>query len=285
MTIVADCGSTKTAWVDVATGQRVDTEGLNPHFTTDAAFCTAFDAVRQRFATAEGPTAVHFYGAGCGQPEQQRRVALLLEQCFGTADVHVATDMLAACRATSSGRTSVVAILGTGSNLCLYDGHHIACQPTSTGYILGDRGSANHVGRLLLDDYLAHRMPLEQRQRFSDTFGLTDSQLLDAVYHQPNPNRFLGRLASMATGRQDDDYCTNLIVKAIDEWRRLDLDPLLAANTERLAQWDGALQFVGGFAKAVEGLLQRYFATQSSYTVASVARTPIEGLLLYHKNC
>lgn len=285
MTIVADCGSTKTAWVDVATGQRVDTEGLNPHFTTDATFCTAFDAVRQRFATAEGPTAVHFYGAGCGQPEQQRRVARLLEQCFGTADVHVATDMLAACRATSSGHPSVVAILGTGSNLCLFDGERITHQPTSTGYVLGDWGSANHVGRMLLDEYLSHRMPYDLRQLFHATFRMSDAKLIDAVYHQPHPNRFLGHLATFAAEHVDDEYCNNVIVNAIQTWDELCLAPLLLGKKTFLQQWDQQIRFVGGFAKAIEVVLQTYYRTTGTYAVAPVAANPIEGLLRYHKNC
>ena len=44
MILVADSGSTKTTWADVTTGNKVVTEGLNPHFSTDK---QVLDACRQ----------------------------------------------------------------------------------------------------------------------------------------------------------------------------------------------------------------------------------------------
>lgn len=285
MTIVADCGSTKTAWVDVATGQRFDTQGLNPHFTTDEALLAACAAVRRQYPPFDAQPSIHFYGAGCGLPQQQRRVARLLEQGFGTADVHVETDMLAACRAVSHGHHSVVAILGTGSNICLFDGERIVHQPTSTGYILGDRGSANHVGRLLLDEYLTRRMPSAERRLFHAACRMSDAELMDAVYHQPCPNRFLGQLAVFAVQNMADEYCARIIGQAVDEWYHNCLSPLAEGKTKSTSQWDGTVNFVGGFAKAIEPVLQTCFGTRDTYAVGRVVANPIEGLLQYHKNC
>ena len=159
MILIADSGSTKTTWMEVISGNKIVTEGLNPHFTTDERLLSVCDFVRQQFSNINSPDSIHFYGAGCGNNTQRNRVKKLLSAGFNTENVEVETDMLGACRAVSTGRESLVAILGTGSNACFFDGYKIKYQPTSTGYILGDKGSANHVGRLLLDEYLTHVMP------------------------------------------------------------------------------------------------------------------------------
>ena len=277
MILVADSGSTKTTWAAVGSDSKVVTEGLNPHFTTDEAFLAACSVVRQQFSILNSQFSIYFYGAGCGNASQRERVERLLSAGFCAAEVHVETDMLGACRAVSGGRPSLVAILGTGSNACHYDGLRIACQPVSTGFILGDQGSANHVGRILLNDYLTHRMPEETRCMFHDSYPMSDDQLIDAVYHRPTPNRFLASLAPFAVHRQEDDYCRGVITEALYDWRH----GMLATLQEQSGISGEQLNLVGGFAKAIEPTL-RSFMSSDELTVGTVMADPIEGLRQYH---
>lgn len=277
MTIIADSGSTKTTWMEVESGNKVVTEGLNPHFTSDEHFLAACQQVRNNFQLTSFDFPLFFYGAGCGNASQRERVERLLSAGFCAAEVHVETDMLGACRAVSGGRPSLVAILGTGSNACCYDGLRIACQPVSTGFILGDQGSANHVGRILLNDYLTHRMPEEVRCMFHDNYPMTDDQLIDAVYHQSNPNRFLASLAPFAVHRQEADYCRSVITEALYDWRH----GMLATLQEQSGIFEGQLNLVGGFAKAIEPTL-RSFMSSDELAVGTVMADPIEGLRQYH---
>ena len=286
MILIADSGSTKTTWMDVSSGNKVVTEGLNPHFTSDEAFLAACQQVREHFQlSAEARDLdertfnfqLYFYGAGCGNASQRERVERLLSAFFCTGDIHVETDMLGACRAVSGERPSLVAILGTGSNACFYNGQAIACQPTSTGFILGDHGSANHVGRILLNDYLTHRMPKEVRDMFFDTYRLTDGQLIDAVYHKPTPNRFLASLAPFAVQHPNDEYCVGVISEALYDWYHGPLQVL----REQSGYDEGEINFVGGFAKAIEDILRCFFS-DDTLAVGTVADDPIEGLRHYH---
>ena len=282
MILIADSGSTKTTWMEVGSGNKVVTEGLNPHFTTDEAFLAACFTVRQQLALHSPLSALHFYGAGCGLPIQRKRVASLLAKAFGTSDVHVETDMLGACRATAGDKPALVAILGTGSNACLYDGHRIKYQPVSTGYILGDTGSANHVGRLLLNGYLTHRMPGKLRYLFHDTYQMSDAQFINAVYHQPHPNRFLASLAVFAANHQEEDYCNDVIVDAISLWYFEVLKPLYWHRSYfPSTEWGGSVHLVGGFAMAIEPLLKVLFE-EGPIQLASVVADPIDGLRRYH---
>ncbi len=273
MILLADSGSTKTTWMELETGNKVVTEGLNPHFTTDEQFSKACNDVMERLGV---PNRVYFYGAGCGNNAQRHRVQRLLASDFNADNVDVETDMLGACRATAGNQPSLVAILGTGSNACLYDGEKITHQPTSTGYILGDKGSANHVGRVLLNGYLTHHMPSRLRHMFHDAYHLSDAHLIDAVYHQPHPNRFLASLAPFAVQHIDDDYCRRVVSFTLEDWW---LDALMP-----LYRKDDALplRIVGGYAKAIESML-RSVMENNGLSVFTVLADPIDGLREYHQ--
>ena len=275
MILIADSGSTKTTWMEVESGNKVVTEGLNPHFTTEEQFLTACQQVRQHFSTLHSPLSVFFYGAGCGLAAQRKKVADWLTKAFESSDVHVETDMLAACRATAGDQPALVAILGTGSNACYYDGQQIAYQAPSTGYILGDEGSANHIGRRMLQDYLAGCMPRNISSRFHEAYPMTREAFLDAVYHQPNANRFLASLAKFAVEHINDDYCSSEILFCLEEWYNYQLDNLI-----KITHCKG-LYLVGGFAAHIISLIERVVENHG-LEVKGVVADPIDGLRQYH---
>ena len=276
MILIADSGSTKTTWMVVETGDKVVTEGLNPHFTSDEAFLAACGVVRQQFSILNSQFSILFYGAGCGSGVQRERVKGLLQKGFGTEDVAVETDMLGACRAVCGREAGVVGILGTGSNACYYDGEKIIRQAVSTGYILGDHGSANHVGRRLLQDYLAGRMPTELAARFHDAYPQTKEEFLDAVYHQPQANRFLASLAKFAVEHIHDDYCSSGILTSLYEWYSYQLEALQKSS------FCDRLYLVGGFAARIKPLLD-VVAKENELVIRNIVADPIEGLREFHR--
>lgn len=279
MILIADSGSTKTTWMEVTTGNKIVTEGLNPHFTTDEQFLAACSTVRQSFHLSSINFQLFFYGAGCGNDSQHERVERLLMASLRPETLSVATDMLGACRAVSGHRESLVGILGTGSNICYYDGQRIVNQPVSTGYVMGDNGSANHVGRILLNDYLTRRMPEGVRVLFYETYPLSDNQFIDTVYHRPHPNRFLASLAPFAAAHQGNEYCNHVILTALFDWHHGPVETL----QQQTGQTEGILNIVGGFAKAIEPTLRRYFA-DNCLSVGTILADPIDGLQIFHSS-
>ena len=275
MTLIADSGSTKTTWMVAETGNKIVTEGLNPHFTSNELFLTACETVVKDLTTETAPKSLFFYGAGCGNKEQSGRVKQLLATAFGIDDVHVETDMLGACRAVCGNHDGLVGILGTGSNACYYDGKEIALRCPSTGYILGDEGSANHVGRRLLQDYLTGNMPRNMATRFHEAYPMTHDEFMDAVYHQPNPNRFLASLAQFALKNINDDYCSSEILVSLYDWYNYQLDNVCTLSRCR------ELNLVGGFAARIKPLIE-VIANDHGLTIKNVVADPIEGLTAYH---
>lgn len=278
MILIADSGSTKTTWVDVTSGNKIVTEGLNPHFCSDEQILAACSVVYNYFQLSTFNFQLYFYGAGCGNTLQRERIERLLSAGLLTGDIHVETDMLGACRAVSGNRESIVAILGTGSNACYFDGKEIKWQPTSTGYIMGDNGSANHVGRILLNDFLTERMPQETRQLFHEAFPMTDDQLINTVYHGDSPNRFLASLAPFAVENEKCEYCNKVIYEALYDWYH----GLIENICKHTGYQRGTINFVGSFAKAIEKNISD-FLTNKSLHVGAIVADPIDGLREFHK--
>lgn len=276
MILIADSGSTKTAWALAGKRGTVVTEGLNPHFSTDEAFLAACAEVRNRFGIKREGLAIHFYGAGCGSEVQRGRVRELLQKAFGTGNVEVETDMLGACRAVCGTEAGIVGILGTGSNACYYDGRAIVCQAFSTGWILGDEGSANHVGRHLLHGYLTGCMPPELQKRFASDYPLSNEQFMDKVYHEPHANRFLASLAPFALRNYRFAYCYFAVLDSLKLWYFHQLADLKCRFGCR------EVSIAGGFGAAIGKGTIEAFEEECKVKVVRRVADPVGGLVRYH---
>ena len=276
MILVADSGSTKTTWAVVETGTKLVTEGLNPLFVTDEQVHTVCQTVRKQLFASDNPSRIYFYGAGCGNILQQSRMQKLLEKEFCATQVSVETDMLGACRAVSDNKATLVGILGTGSNVCYYDGEKIAAKSVSLGYILGDEGSANYMGRMLLTDYLTGKMPEDIATLFREAYPYSYEEWIDRIYNKPNANRFLASLARFATDHIDLMERENNIWYVVDQWHSAQLGDLI------MQTHCCHIDIVGGFAKAIEAGLRKTL-TDYGIEVGTVVADPIDGLIAFHK--
>lgn len=276
MILVADSGSTKTTWAVVETGNKTVTEGLNPLFVTDEQVHTVCQTVRKQLFASGFPSRIYFYGAGCGNKLQQSLMQKLLEKEFSATQVTVETDMLGACRAVSDNKATLVGILGTGSNVCYYDGEKIAAKSVSLGYILGDEGSANYMGRMLLTDYLTGKMPKDIATLFHEAYPYSYEEWIDRIYNKPNANRFLASLARFATDHIDLMERENNIWYVVDQWHSARLGDLT------MQTHCCHIDIVGGFAKAIESGLRKTL-TDYGIEVGTVVADPIDGLIEFHK--
>ena len=126
MIIIADSGSTKTAWTIISNNGSMTstrTQGLNPVFTSQEGIVEAFNIVKDAASPLmqkDEPIEIYFYSAGMDSDEAFGRIERPMQTIFPNAKIEVQSDLLAACRATCGRKPGMVAILGTGSNSCLY---------------------------------------------------------------------------------------------------------------------------------------------------------------------
>ena len=223
MMLIADGGSTKTTWCAVdAHGARsfFHTEGYNPEFIGTAGIIAS---LRQHLPAALAPATVaevHYYGASVVSAPQVATVAAAMQAVFPQARVFVGHDLLAAARALLGRQPGFAAILGTGTNSCVYDGERVAHNVDSLGYFLGDEGSGAFIGKALLRDYLRGDMPPELAAAFQATYGLGRDDIFDQLYNQPFPNRFIAGFAKFAADHWPASYCQQLVTDAFDAFFR-----------------------------------------------------------------
>lgn len=268
MIIIADSGSTKTEWAirgETGRWDRVTTAGLNPRVTSDAQFRSVLEDVKCELPTWDGRLEVFFYGAGCGTEAMQARVRGLLAEVFAGAEgIVVEGDLLGACRAVSEGKRGVVGILGTGSNACLFDGVRIVRQVPSTGYILGDEGSGNHIGRRLLKDFLTGRMPAE----VSGEMKTTKEEAMGRIYGGEFPNRYMATFAPVAYRHRETDYGRRLLREVFEAFWREMVCPIADGGEVRL---------VGSVAAAFEREIRA--AAPEGFCIERVVKSPIDCLI------
>src|SRR5690606_3640922 len=95
-------------------------------------------------------TEVYYYGAGVHSDDKADIIKDAFSKFFTKAQLSIGHDLLAAARALLGTNAGFAAILGTGTNTCIYDGEDITLNIDSAAYILGDEGSGSYIGKKLL---------------------------------------------------------------------------------------------------------------------------------------
>lgn len=277
--LLSDSGSTKTDWCLVEGGTevlRVETGGTNPFFQTPERIGQEIDTALVPRLGAYAIRSVFFYGAGCAFPDKIETVRAVLATRFPGAHVEVGSDMTAAARALCGRRPGIACILGTGSNSCLWNGEAIEANVSPLGFILGDEGSGAVLGRRLVGDCLKNRLPRGLREEFLARFDLTPAAILERVYRQPFPNRFLASLSPFLAEHID-----------VPEIRVIVFDGFTDFFRRNVMQYDGwdrlEIHCTGSVAYYYREVL-REAAAACGLRPGTVVRSPMAGLVAFHSS-
>ncbi|SHI88248.1 BadF/BadG/BcrA/BcrD ATPase family protein [Hymenobacter daecheongensis DSM 21074] len=277
MVIIADGGSTKTNWClidDEGTRIYFNTEGYNPDFVGTEAILASLRQNLPDTLAQERITEVHYYGAGISSARKAEIVAAAMRQVFTAAKVVVDHDLLAAARALLGTGSGFAAILGTGTNSCLYDGQKITYSVDSLGYFLGDEGSGSFIGKRLLRDYLRNLLPDGLQESFRETYGLNRDEILDKLYNQPLPNRFLASFAKFAYDHNNVSYCREIVLDGFETFFQN-----LVMHYPRYQ--DYTFNCIGSVGYNFRDALAQV-AKSHDMEVGKIIRSPIDDLVDYH---
>lgn len=288
MILIADSGSTKVHWcLLTASGQCSDvfTDGINPLFQTTIAMQ---NSISNQLLPQIAPllwagtlTHIFFYGAGC-TPEKKIFVQKALETVFKKAEVHVESDMLGAARGLLGHNSGVACILGTGSGSCFYDGEKIDWCVPSLGYILGDEGSAAVLGKRLVGDLLKNQLGDDLKESFFKEYETSMADIIEKVYRQPFPNRFLAKLSKFCADHIDDPRIHDLVYDHFVQFIRRNLVQYFQKSNDQISNANG-VGFVGSIAYYYKPILEEAMRAEK-LPLGMVLKDPIEGLKEYHRS-
>lgn len=232
---------------------------------------------------------VFFYGAGVieetsfdarsgdGSEDQLKEA---VRNAFPGAVCHFHSDLMAAARGLCGDRPGIVAILGTGSNSCLYDGNRIVKNIRPGGFILGDEGSAAALGRMFLADYIKDLLPEEVADAFRKEYSLGYGDVVRMVYRDSAPAASVAAFAPYVVGWQANPYVNSMICRNFRDFIERSLlryVPGLRRNGEEVE-----VCVAGSFGCACRELLQE---TGRGYGIVFTrfVPAPADGLIRYHR--
>lgn len=254
--------------------ERCQTSGMNPFFQNEEdIFNTLKNEITLSFNNLD---AVFFYGAGCAFPDKKAIVKRAIERAWNPTEIFVDTDLLGAARSLCGQKPGIAAILGTGSNSCYYDGNQVVKNISPLGFILGDEGGGSVLGKKLVADVLKGQLPHHICELFFESHNLTPAQILERVYKQPFPNRFLAQFSKFILHHIKEEKSLYLLVKNsfVDFFVR---------NISHYPQTDDMpVNFTGSIAWHFKDVLLDA-AKEAKYNIGVVTKDPTEGLVEYHQ--
>lgn len=291
MILLADSGSSKTHWCLMAANGQVSeffTDGINPFYQTSDAIKNSISnqllPQMARLLWAGKITNIFFYGAGC-TPEKIPFLVHTIQSVFKDAQVEVYSDMVGAARGLLGHKKGVACIMGTGSNSCLYDGEQIVRNVPALGFILGDEGSGAVLGKRLVADLLKNQMGQDLKDKFLQQYNVTQADIIEHVYRQPFPNRYLAGLSKFCAENIDDkriyalvyDHFNQFVVRNLRQYYETE-DGVELEETKNVP-----VGFIGSIAYYYQDVLRKVLDDQG-FTLAQIMVDPMEGLKEYHRS-
>lgn len=278
MILVVESGATKCDWCLCDRGCepiKYKTAGINVAVMDEV----VISSIVGEFASGldlhvrEGVETVHFYGAGLVGGKESEGLLTVLKSFFPKATVEFASDLIAAARALFGDEPGVAAIMGTGSNSCMYDGEKVVGNYRAGGFILGDEGSGAVLGKLFLSDYFKGLVSEPVAEEFDREFGLDYITAVQNVYKGQAPSRYLASFAPFIVSHKEDPYVEALMRRNFRDFIERSLSryeckkvgivgTFGAVCKDMIAQIgeEYGLEFVGFLASPLERLVEYHLA-------------------------
>ncbi len=290
MRLIIDAGSTKMEWILMegnVVKSRFMTEGFNPNYSDRHCLENIINLVETRLIASPNNDcpvsrrdestslqAMHYYGTGCGNPQNCQMIKEVFQYRFPDAEIYVTHDLMAACHAVLGHEKGIACILGTGSNACVYDGEKLVDKAVSLGYLVGDEGSGMHIGKEVLRAYFYGFMPEDLRRQFEAKYHLELKDFIQHLYHEAQPSKYLASFAEFAGEYKAHPYVQGLVkgcFKAFVEAFILRFDECRSLK----------VGFVGSVAYYFNDVLEETLA-DCGLTLGKVLKAPAEGLVRYY---
>ncbi len=274
--LLADSGATKAEWCLLAGKKKtIFTQGISPYFLNTEQITELLEQELMPKLGKTGVDEVYYYGTGCANPLNAKNVKRAIRNHFPAAKVEVQTDLMAAARAVCGREKGIACILGTGSNSCYYNGKAIVRNSPGLGYVLGDEGSGAILGKKVIQYYLYNTFDEDLRARFDARFVTTPVEILDHVYKQPLPNRYLAGFTLFLAENRGHYMIENIIEDGLNDF-------FFQHLCKYPEVWKYPVNFVGsvahGFRDKIEELCGSY-----EFELGKILKNPMQGLVDFHR--
>jgi N-acetylglucosamine kinase-like BadF-type ATPase len=274
--LIADCGSTKSEWCLLFQDKKrmVETQGISPYFLNEAQIQQILEKELVPAMKNRQVDEVYYYGTGCNNTANRKMVQKALASIFKAAKIQVDHDLSAAARALCGKNKGIACILGTGSNSCYFNGKKIVKNSPGLGFILGDEGSGAYLGKRVLQYYLYETFDSALRSRFDAKYVTNRVEILENVYKNPLPNRYLASFAIFLAENRGHYMIENIIEDSLNDF-------FFTHICKYKESWKLPIHFVGGIAWGFQDVLKE-LASGYKLEMGRILQKPMTGLIEYH---
>lgn len=272
--LIGDIGSTSGDWAVISQGDQnlFVSPGFNPTAHEREEADGLLQAISEKCIWGD-LTEIHYYGAGVNSPKSHN----VIHDCFSllapkTCQLYIGSDILGAARAVCQYESGTVAILGTGSNACYYADGQIQKRAVNLGYLLGDEGSGFAIGKALLRSFCYNQLPPDLTESITGSIP-EPGQLVDDLYRDPTPNRYIASFARIAIENRDDAHIKKLVSSVFQSFIHSHFP--IYKNSQKI-------HFVGSIAFYFCAVLEAELL-KAGLKMGRVVRRPIEELVKYHQ--
>lgn len=276
MLVVADSGSTKCDWVAYFNGKKYNfsTKGINPSRQTKKEIFAILENIPKDLQNHKKGN-IFFYSAGCGSKFFRNKLKKCLQKALGLlVKIEIYSDILGCSIAALGKKKGIVAILGTGSIACYYNGKNISMIKGGLGYVLGDEGGGYYLGKMFIKKYFSLKQ--KEKKTIQNEFNLNKTK----IYKKINSKKvvyFLSKIPKKLNIKYNKSPIIKQVVqlnfnKFIDNY----LLEICSKNSDNKVNFVGSISFY--FKKDL-----KYCLNKNNIEINSITKKPIEKIFNFHK--
>ncbi len=280
MIAVVYSGSKSAFWKISNEGKTVaecTMPGINPCFNDQKHILYLLNKNIVLINHAESIKKIYVFAAGASSVESQKELAETLGMFFINSKIKVKDDIYGASIAACYDKKGIVGILGSGANCAYFDGKKPEQNNYGLGFILGDEGSANYLGKMLLKNFLEDKLPTDLKKQFEERYNVDRPIILEKIYKKPNAQNYLSSFLDFYIDNRNHKYIEQLIDQAFERYIKTYLAPTLSQHPNE------EVHFVGSVAGTFQDRL-RLTAEKHNINIISITKEPIYNLLNYYSN-
>ena len=272
--IIIDAGSTniKLCRINEGTISKVQNHpGVNPNYMSLDLISKVFEGC---FDENDINHTIWYYGTGCASKAGREKIEQGLQNYFNPDKINIASDLLAAARATAINKSGQINILGTGSASCIYENGSIKEIMQNSGYLFGDYGSGYALARNTLQALFEKRLDKEVEDKFLSLLKTSKTELLSNIYSTVQPKSKVAMIAQYLPALKKYPQINQIIETSFNDFIKYQIK--LNTNYNSSEQY-----FCGSIAFHFSAELKKCL-TDHSLTAKMICKSPIEELCSYH---
>ena len=280
MVAVVYSGSKTAFWKIARDGKTIadcTMPGINPCFNDQKTILQYLNKKATLINHAESIKKIYVFAAGASSKERKNELAETLGLFFKNSKIKVKDDLYGAAISACYNHDGIVGILGSGANCSFFDGKKLEKNNFGLGYVLGDEGSANYLGKSILKCFIQKKLPVDLQQAFLLKYNLDRPQVLERIYKKPMVQQFLSSFFDFFLEHRNHPYILNLLNRSFEEYFNTYLLPTIKLHPGK------AIHFVGIVAGNFQEELRK-IAKKHGLEIASITKEPIYNLLNYYSN-